>query len=282
MCVLYSMSTTIAGSWTNGNLNPNTTYWGLTRVVGPSDTTRADIERNKSMPGKFYSNASNWFTPMNPSIQNERTPIPRSKWVDQDNGVFLKSVDFQAPIGYRIPRISPRGKGGKRVLGAKGTGNHTPRLGVSDNESAEVGSLGREGDVVQPARKQDSPMEKSPGIVQNFVKADKPQLVIDTSLFKPNSAKGSPVTSSAGSSFKPSKGRPATPLKPNSTSTPSTSSTISLYSPESYMARRRPRYSPRSAASSYMSVDGYLSPVPSSAMSLDSPNRFASPARLGL
>jgi hypothetical protein len=192
LCVLYSMSTTIAGSWTNGNLNPNSPYWGLTRVIGPSDTARADVERNKSVPGKFYANASAWFTNMNPSIQNETLRVPRAKWVDQDNGVFLQSTsEFQAPIGYRIPRISPRGKGGKRVVGGKGTGNHTPKLGVSDNESAEVGSLGREGDVVQPARKQ-----------------DRPNLTINTSMgrspsdmFKPNSVKGSPVTPSAASSY---------------------------------------------------------------------------------
>jgi hypothetical protein len=202
------MSTTIAGSWTNGNLNPNSPYWGLTRVIGPSDTTRADVERNKSVPGKFYSNASNWFTPMNPSLQQESMRVPRAKWVDQDNGVFLKSTaEFQTPIGYRIPRISPRGKGGKGVVGSKGTGSHTPRLGVSDNQSAEVGSLGREGDDIQPARKQ-----------------DRPNLTIDTSMgsspgdmFHPNSVKGSAVT-----------------------------------------------------------------PSPSSAMSLDSPNLYASPAKFGL
>lgn len=184
LCVLYSMSTTIAGSWTNGNLNPNSPYWGLTRVIGPSDTTRADVERNKSVPGKFYADASAWFTPMNPSIQNETQRVPRAKWADQDNGVFLQSTaEFQAPIGYRIPRVSPRGSGGKRVVGYKGTGNHTPRLGVSDNESAEMGSLGKESDVVQPARKQDTPTK----------------LTIDTGMFKENSSKGSPVTASTGS-----------------------------------------------------------------------------------
>jgi hypothetical protein len=204
------MSTTLAGSWSgNGNLNPSSPYWGLTRVVGPSRTTRVDVEKSKSVPGKFYANAADWFTPMNPGLSGEsQVHMPRPKWQNQDNGVFLtEATGFETPIGYSIPRVSPRGTGGKKVVGYKGTGMHTPRMGVADNESAEQGSLGKDGEEVQPARKQNSPRDVS------VVKRKNPAgLSVDLSfkggvskqkrgygMFSANSRKGSPVTASANS-----------------------------------------------------------------------------------
>jgi len=209
------MSTTLAGSWSggNGNLNPSSPYWGLTRVVGPSRTTRTDVEKSKSVPGVFYSNAADWFTPMNPGLAGEsKVHMPRPQWQFQDHGVFLtEATGFETPIGYSIPRVSPRGTGGKKVVGFKGTGMHTPRLGVADNESAEQGSLGKDGEEVQPARKQNSPREGS------IVKRKNPLgLTVDTSfkgsisspkrsnssrgMFASNASRGSPVTASAVSS----------------------------------------------------------------------------------
>lgn len=209
------MSTTLAGSWSggNGNLNPSSPYWGLTRVVGPSRTTRADVEKSKSVPGVFYANAADWFTPMNPGLAGEsKIHMPRPKWQFQDNGVFLtEATGFETPIGYQIPRVSPRGTGGRKVVGFKGTGMHTPRLGVADNESAEQGSLGKDGEEVQPARKQNSPREIAVVSRKNPL-----GLTVDTSfkgginspkrsnssrgMFASNASRGSPVTASSASS----------------------------------------------------------------------------------
>jgi hypothetical protein len=170
------------------------------------------VEKSKSVPGVFYANAADWFTPMNPGLAGEsKVPMPRPKWQFQDNGVFLQeATGFEAPIGYSIPRVSPRGTGGKKVVGFKGTGMHTPRLGVADNESAEYGSLGKDGEEVQPARKQNSPREIA------IVSRKNPLgLTVDTifkgginspkrsnssrGMFASNASRGSPVTASVGS-----------------------------------------------------------------------------------
>lgn len=147
------MSRHVTGPWTNGALG-NQTYWGLTRVVGPTPTTREDVERAKSQPGMYYSNSGAWFQNNNPGGFDPTIP-PTPKENFKDN-IILATDDFDIPTDMAIPRISPRGaRYGKKVVGERGTGSNFGTLGVSNNGEVEIGGVGVS-EEAQPARKQTS------------------------------------------------------------------------------------------------------------------------------